>query len=182
MKSGRALRILVGLAAVAMVAVMATMLGWSVPRLVELGGAHPFDVRFAGYGHDDAVVLLTRLGPEGRAFYDGVQLRLDTAFPILYFVALSALLAAILGRAGVACPWRAIVAVVVVGVPTALDFAENAGIRDMLRLAPDAVTAEMVARASFWTTTKWQAAGFGVAVALVGSAVALARHRKVPST
>lgn len=179
MKSGRALRVVVALAAVAMVAVLATMLGWSVPRLAALGGGLPFDIRFTGYDHAAAVAFLTRLGPEGRAFYDTVQLRLDTAFPILYFVALSALLAAILGAAGLARPWRTIVAVVVVGVPTALDFAENAGIRDMLRLSPDAVTTEMVARTSFWSTTKWLAALFGIALALLGSAVALARHRKV---
>lgn len=163
--------------AVGTAVVAATMLGWSVPRLVGLGGGQPFDVRFTGYGHAEAVDFLRALGAEGRAFYDTVQLRLDTAFPILYFVALSWLLAAILGWAGVGAPARVLVAIVVVAVPTLLDFAENAAIRDMLRRAPDAVDADLVARASWYSTRKWSMALVGLTIAAIGVAVALLRRR-----
>jgi hypothetical protein len=163
--------------AVGTAVVAAIMLGWSVPRLVALGGGQPFDVRFTGYGHAEAVDFLRALGAEGRAFYDTVQLRLDTAFPILYFVALTWLLTAILGWAGMGTPARLAVAVVVVGTPTLLDFAENAAIRDMLRLAPGAVTAELVARASWFSTRKWSLALFGLTIAGIGVAVTLLRRR-----
>ncbi len=170
------LRILLLASAAAMVAVFATMMGWSVPRLAGYGGGVPFDVRFTGYGHAEAVAMLKALGPEGRAFYDGVQLRLDTAFPILYFVALSWLLAAILGWAGFAGIGRVAVAAVVVLVPTLLDFAENAAIRDMLRLGPDAVTADLVSWALACSTTKWVTALEGLVIATAGVIVALARR------
>jgi len=162
--------------AVAMVAVSATMLGWSVPHLAGYGGGQPFDIRFTGYGHAEAVAFLRTLGPEGRSFYDTVQLRLDTAFPILYFVALSWLLAAILGWAGFAGRGRVLVAVVVVAVPTLLDFAENAAIRDMLRLGPDAVTPDLVSWASACSTTKWLTALEGLAIAAAGVVAALLRR------
>jgi hypothetical protein len=170
------LRVLLVACAVAMVAVAATMLGWSVPRIVALGGGQPFDVRFFGYGHREAVDFLTALGSDGRAFYDTVQLRLDTAFPILYFVSLSWLLASILGWAGVGAPLRIVVAIVIVGIPTVLDFAENASIREMLRLSPDAVGADLVARTSWYSTRKWSMAAIGLTIAGVGAIVALLRR------
>jgi hypothetical protein len=170
------LRVLLVACAVAMVAVAATMLGWSVPRLVALGGGQPFDIRFFGYGHREAVDFLTALGPDGRAFYDTVQLRLDTAFPILYFVSLSWLLASILGWAGVGAAARIAIAIVVVAIPTLLDFAENAAIREMLRLSPDAIGADLVARASWFSTRKWIMAAIGLTIAGVGVVVALLRR------
>jgi len=170
------LRILLVACAVAMVVVFATMMGWSVPRLTGYGGGQPFDVRFTGYGHAEAVEFLRALGVDGRAFYAGVQLRLDTAFPVLYFVSLSALLGLIFGRAGFGGRGRYLVAAVVVAVPTLLDFAENAAIRDMLRLGPDALTADLVSWASACSTTKWVAALEGLAIATAAVVVALARH------
>ena len=169
-------RILLLACAVAMVAVFATMMGWSVPHLAGFGGGLPFDVRFGGYGHAEAVAFLRALGPEGRVFYDTVQLRLDTAFPVLYLVSLSALLGLIFGRAGFAGAGRFWIAGIVVAVPTLLDFAENAAIRDMLRLDPEAVTPALVAWASACSTTKWVAALEGLAIATAGVVVALARH------
>ena len=170
------LRILLVACAVAMVAVSATMLGWSVPRIVALGGGQPFDVRFFGYGHAEAVDFLKALGPEGATFYTNVQLRLDTAFPLLYLISLSWLLASILGWAGFAGVGRVVVACVVVAVPALLDFAENAAIREMLRLAPDAVTPDLVSWASACSTTKWLTALEGVTIAAAGVVVALARR------
>ena len=170
------LRILLVACAAAMVAVFATMMVWSVPHLAGFGGGLPFDVRFTGYGHAEAVEFLRALGADGRAFYAGVQLRLDTAFPVLYLVSLSTLLGLIFGWAGFAGRGRFLVAVVVVAVPTALDFAENAAIADMLRLGPDALTADLVSWASACSTTKWVAALEGLAIATAGVAVALARH------
>ncbi len=170
------LRILLVACAVAMVAVAATMLGWSVPRIVALGGGQPFDVRFFGYGHGEAVGFLKALGPEGASFYANVQLRLDTAFPLLYLVSLSWLLASIFGWAGFAGIGRVVVACILVAVPTLLDFAENAAIRDMLRLGPDAVTADLVSWASACSTTKWTTALEGVTIAAAAAVVALARR------
>lgn len=162
--------------AVAMVAVSAAMLGWSAPHLAAYGGGQPFDIRFTGYGHAEAVAFLRAIGPAGADFYTNVQLRLDTAFPLLYLVALSTLLGLILGWAGFAGRGRFVVAAVVVAVPTLLDFAENAAIADMLRLGPDAVTPELVSWASACSTTKWVTALEGLAIAAAGVIVALGRR------
>lgn len=170
------LRTILVACAVAMVAVSATMLGWSVPRLVAIGGGQPFDLRFFGYDHAEAIAFLKALGPQGASFYANVQLRLDTAFPILYFVSLSWLLASIFGWAGFAGIGRVIVACIVVAVPTLLDFAENAAIREMLRLGPDAVTPDLISWASACSTTKWLTALEGVTIAAAGAVVALARR------
>ena len=170
------LRILLIACAVAMVAVSATMLGWSVPHLAGYGGGQPFDIRFTGYTHAEAIAFLKALGPEGAAFYAKVQLRLDTAFPLLYLVALSWLLAAILGWAGFVGRGRVVVAVVIVAVPTLLDFLENAAIAEMLRLGPDAVPPDLVSWATACSTTKWVTALEGLAVAAAGVVVALARR------
>ena len=170
------LRILLVACAVAMVAVFATMMGWAAPHLAGFGGGLPFDIRFFGYGHAEAVDFLRRLGPEGASFYADVQLRLDTAFPILYFIALSWLLASILGWAGFAGVGRVVVACIVVAAPTLLDFAENAAIREMLRLGPDAVTADLVSWASACSTTKWLTALEGVTIAAAAAVVALSRR------
>ena len=172
---GMTLRMVLIACAVAMVAVSATMLGWSVPHLAGFGGGQPFDVRFTGYTHADAVAFLRAIGSEGAAFYAKVQLRLDTAFPLLYLVALSWLLASILGWAGFAGAGRGLVAVVIVAVPTLLDFAENAAIAEMLRLGPDAVTPDLVSWATACSTTKWVTALEGLAVAAAGVLVALVR-------
>lgn len=162
--------------ATATLGLLAVMLFWSLPHLGPATEGRVFDLRFTGYGHDEAVAYLKALGPAGRAFYDEVQLQLDTAFPILYLATLSALLGAILDWAGFTGRVRLFVAFVVVAIPTLFDFAENAAIREMLHLDPAAVGPELVARASFDTTMKWATAAIGLAVAAGGVAFAVVRH------
>ncbi len=72
-----------------MLGVYLVMVLWSLPLLMaDAGGLPAFDLRPAGYSHDEAQAFLAALSPEGRAFYLDVQQWLDTAYPALLGVVL----------------------------------------------------------------------------------------------
>lgn len=161
----------------AMVVLFATMHLVTIPRLRDMaGGLAPFDLRFLGYDRADAVALLRALGPEGRAEYARVQLRLDDVFAPLYGVTLSLALAEILGRAGLGRALAFLLAFALVLPAAGFDIAENTAIAELLRRPPDTLDAAAVAEASFRTTTKWGFAALGGIVALAG--IFLANHRR----
>lgn len=145
----------------------------TIPRLTAMaGGATPFDLRLLGYDRGAALSLLKALGPEGRAEYLRVHLRLDDAFAPLYAVSASLALAEILGRAGLGRFLAFVVAILVVVPMAGFDIAENTAIAEMMRRPPDTIDAAAVAVASFRTTAKWAFAGVGIVVALGGLLVA----------
>ncbi len=130
----------------ATLAVYATMIFWSIPRLVEAAGGLPtFDMRPGGYDLEQARDFLAALGPEGRAFYEDVQLRLDTIYP--------AMMAATLGI-GLFWLWRGLSPALgaglaaVAGAAAVCDYFENGAIRTMLEAGADGITPGMVASAS----------------------------------
>jgi hypothetical protein len=168
--------LIVALASATLV-LFATMQLVTLPRLRDMaGGLAPFDLRFFGYDRVDAAALLRALGPEGRAEYARVQLRLDDAFAPLYGVTLSLALAEILGRAGLGRILAFLLAFALV-LPTAgFDIAENTAIAELLRRPPDTLDAAAVAAASLFTTVKWGFAALGGLVALAG--IFLANHRR----
>ncbi len=59
------------------------MVLWSLPQL-RAAGLVPFDLRLCGYSPVEARAYLEALGPDQRAFYVGVQHRLDLVFPGLW--------------------------------------------------------------------------------------------------
>lgn len=148
-----------------------------LPHLLDLADTRPFDTRFAGYDRATAIALLKALGPIGRGIYLKIDLPLDTAFALLYLVALTLALAELLGRAGVPRRFVFVVAAVVVLPTAAFDLAENAAIAEMLRRTPDLVGADLVATASFRTVAKWISAGGGILVALLAEGLVLRRSR-----
>lgn len=78
------------LGALAVALALGSFLGFvASPRLQDYSsGLDIFDMRMAGYGHDDAVAMLAALGPDGRAYYRGTQLA-DIFFPPAWFLAIS---------------------------------------------------------------------------------------------
>lgn len=58
------------------------MVLWSLPRLA-VDGMFPFDLRPAGYSPEEARAYLSALSADQRAFYAGVQHKLDMLFPAL---------------------------------------------------------------------------------------------------
>src|SRR5262249_54058946 len=47
-------------------------------------GLAPFDARFFGYSPEQARALLEALGADGRAYYQNVQLAVDSVYPVSY--------------------------------------------------------------------------------------------------
>lgn len=153
-------------------ALYAAMVLWSLPRLVELaGGLHPFDLRPFGYDAEAARALVVALGPEGRAFYLGVQHGLDALYPPL--------LALVLAGAAVqlAPGWPGRALALVAGLGCAMDWAENATVAALLRLGPEGFEAALAARASAFTIAKG-ALTVGVMLALVALGLRALRRRR----
>lgn len=137
------------------------MLFWSLPRLA-VNGMFPFDLRPAGYSGDEARAYLSALGTDQRAFYSGVQHKLDTLYPGL--MAASLVLAYHL-----LFPRRAAWGLGLVAVAAAtFDWLENASVSAMLRVEPQALTDAMIATASGWTVWKSSTVPVALGILIVG--------------
>jgi len=141
-----------------MVANYLVMVLWSLPRLA-VDGMFPFDLRPAGYSGDEARAYLSALGAEQRAFYAGVQHKLDTLYPGL--MAASLVLAYHLLYPRVAA-W--VLTPVALAAAT-FDWLENAAVSAMLRVEPAAVTDAMITTASGWTV--WKSSTVPVALGIL---------------
>ncbi len=132
----------------AALAVYAAMVFWTLPRILdEAGGLMPFDLRFSGYGPDEARAFLAALSAEGRAVYLGPQRLLDALYPALLAVVLAGGVAAL-----VRSRWLRVVLLVAVLGGMAADYLENARVAALL--TADAVTDEAIAAASRATVAK----------------------------
>ncbi len=144
----RALWISLGL----MLVGMAAIVFWTAPR-IEAGGLAPFDTRSGGYGHAEAVAFLSRLTPEGRVSYLGVQRIADTIFPIGLYGLLSLGTFVALRRWSV--PLAAGARLLAHGY-FVFDMLENAAVAGVLTAGPQAVMPQAVAWASFCTIWKYR--------------------------
>ncbi|WP_136439525.1 hypothetical protein [Pacificoceanicola onchidii] len=57
------------------------MISVTLAHIEAVSGQVPFDMRPLGYGPADATTLFEALGAEGRAYYLGYQIPLDTLYP-----------------------------------------------------------------------------------------------------
>jgi hypothetical protein len=131
-------------------AVYGAMAAWSIPRIAaEAGGIEPFDLRLFGYTEADARAFLGSLSDAGRAFYARVQHGIDILFPGL--LALSLILC--FDRLVPAQGPRLALSLLALATMAA-DYRENALVARMLAMAPEAVPAEFIARASLATQVK----------------------------
>ena len=140
------------IAFVAAMAVYATMLLWSLPKVASLaGGLPPFDMRPGGYTFDEAHEFLAALDPSGAAFYRDVQQRLDLAYPVLISATVFLGLAALAPASWGAARWL----LACTALPIApFDYLENAAVARMLALGKDGITPPVVEAASRWTVLK----------------------------
>ncbi|PFG65087.1 hypothetical protein AXZ77_3736 [Thioclava sp. ES.031] len=155
-------------------AMLAAWLGmniWTAPRIEALsGGLRLPEMRLTGYSFEDARAFLAAIGDEGRAFYLGVQLRLDTLFPPLLAAVLFLCFRGLYpGLSGLIIGTASLSSVIV-------DYLENAALAAMLRAGPEALTPEMVATANQWTTAKWGLALVGLATLIVGIGLRIGRR------
>jgi hypothetical protein len=153
---------------------------WSVPTIqLDTAGQDIFDNRPSGYGLDDAKAIIGPLYEGERAglsLYLGLQRKLDTLFPILFAVSVPWALW-ILTEAWEK-PHRIGICLIAFIGPMC-DLTENYLVAGLLRAGPDAITADMVARASAFSVTKWVLDGVAVATfALLSWNVLLNRWRR----
>ena len=134
---------------------------WTVPIIrAEAGGLHIFDNRPFGYGIATSREFLTALKPDGLELYLTLQRKLDTLFPILFATAMPWALWILTDK------WTkpARIAICLVGfIGPLCDLTENYLVAKLLRAGPEAITADMVARASAFSVTKWVLDGIAVA-------------------
>ncbi|WP_284164561.1 hypothetical protein [Frigidibacter sp. SD6-1] len=145
----------------ATLAVYLTMLLWSLPRLDMGAAGRAFDLRPFGYTSDEAHAYLAALGEAGRAFYRGVQQRLDLVFPALLSLTLVFAFRTLAPTR--AARWFAALAL----LAATCDYLENHAVRAMLVGPPEAVTDTMVAWASGWTMIKSAFGAMALTAALV---------------
>ncbi len=175
----RGLRLWHVLAAFAVAASLGAFLGFvAQPRLQDYsGGLDIFDMRMAGYGHDDAVAMLSALGSEGRAYYRSVQFA-DIAFPPAWFFA-TALGFLYMTRPGArfAAPLAEsarFAVVAIAGMALVLDWSENVVVFMML-MGDGTPSASLVGLGSLLTVVKGLAYLAVVAALVVAGALALPR-------
>lgn len=146
-------------ATVLAIIVYLAMVTVSLPHLSGLaGGEAMFDLRPLGYDFATAQNILTRLGPAGAQYYEGVQHKLDFAFPILLAITLIYWMIAAARRwQGHGLPLSSAVLAAMLAVTilaNAADLGENAAVSAMLAAGPKALTLTMVQTASTFGLAK----------------------------
>jgi hypothetical protein len=148
------------------------MLFHTMPELRQLaGGQPPFDLRWYGYGADEARGYLMALGATGRDYYLTVQQRVDTVFPALAFLAAMAAITVL------PTGWLRTLLIGIAACETVVDYLENAAVAAILRGGPDMLDPEQAERAGMLTQIKFLLV-LGVALPL--GALILSRWRQRP--
>lgn len=136
----------------ATLALYLTIVLWSLPTVAAAaGGLAPFDLRPGGYSFEEVQAFLAALTPEGAAFYDQVQHRLDIFFPALIALTIYFAIAALLPRS--LGGWRFVLAAPAL-LLAPFDWIENAAVGEMLQAGAEGVTTGMANAASGWTQAK----------------------------
>ena len=155
---------------VATAAVYLVMVLWSLPKVSALaGGLMPFDLRPTGYSAADAKAFLAVLGDDGRAFYKGIQHRLDLAYPALMAATLALCFTRLVGARWL----RTILIAAAIGAMLA-DYSENFLVGQMLDYPADSAPEALIARASVATVVKSALGGIAMTalvIALVAAGV-----------
>lgn len=133
------------------VSVYLLMINVTLDHIQAVTGQVPFDMRPFGYGSADAAALLDALGEEGREYYLGRQIPLDTLYPAM----LALTLIAALSWFGRRMPNSKLVRVgIFLSVGAALfDYFENLGIVAMILSWPD-LSVQLVYAASMASIVK----------------------------
>jgi len=155
-----------------------TMLGYSVPKLLEYSSGLPlFDLSPFGYSHGEALRLLQALGEPGREFYGSTQLLLDSFYPGLFGIAYFALFQWILKRGGIRHPlwsWLSLLPVAA-GV---FDYAENGCIWLMLKDFPELTSLQVQTAAALTIVKSMLTTLYFAALLVLVSLVAVRRVRR----
>jgi hypothetical protein len=129
------------------------MLNYSIPELMSTSDGLPiFDMSPSGYSYQQALVLLSNLGEEGRNFYLSTQLVLDLFYPLLFALCYSSLLQWLIKLIQLKNHAWSVLSFVPF-LACAFDYAENVAIWLMLSSYPD-LSNTLVTISSGLTVTK----------------------------
>ncbi len=144
------------------------MIKVTLAHIETVSGHVPFDMRPLGYGPADAATLLEALGTEGRAYYLGYQIPLDTLYPATLALTLIATLLWI----GQRIPESKLVRFgIALSTSSALfDYIENLGIVAMIWSWPG-ISVPLVYAASSATIAKSVITTFAVLVVLLSGVI-----------
>jgi hypothetical protein len=153
----------------AVCAIYAIMVLWSLPKIsAAAGGLAPFDMRPGGYSLEDARSFLSGLSEEGRAFYLSTQHRLDTVYPPLLGLTLALGLWIMSPTASL---WLRLPLVALAMFGMLADLVENQLVAVLLSMPPGSVDAEPVMMASAATVIKSFLTTIAMSLLLVFTAV-----------
>lgn len=160
-----------GLIAVSLYLLMITV---TLAHIQAVSGHLPFDMRPFGYGPIEAAALLDSLGAEGRAYYLGRQIPLDTVYPAM--LALTLMSTLLWFGQHMTNRWPIHVGVILATGSALLDYVENLGILAMIRSWPE-VSVPLVYAVSTATILKSIATTLAVVLVLLAG-FDWARHAK----
>ena len=131
----------------------------TLPHLAALaGGRAAFDLRPFGYDFATAQDLLARLGTDGAAYYENLQHRLDSMFPLLFCLTLIFWMIAAAQRwQGHGLPLGSAVLAAILATAVfanAADLGENVAVSTMLAAGSKALTPRMAETAELFTLAK----------------------------
>jgi hypothetical protein len=155
------------------------MTGITLAHVEAVSGHAPFDMRPFGYGPAEAAELLGALGDEGRAYYLGRQIPLDTLYPTI--LALTLIAATAWARHGVAGARQTRVVAVLALAAATFDYAENLGIVAMILGWPD-LPHGLVHAASAATVAKSAATTAAASLLLLALACRAVSRGATPAT
>lgn len=129
------------------------MLNYSIPELMIASDGLPiFDMSPSGYSYQQALMLLSSLGEQGRNFYLSTQLVLDLFYPLLFALCYSSLLQWLIKLIQLKNRAWSVLSFVPF-LACAFDYAENVAIWLMLSSYPD-LSNTLVTISSGLTVTK----------------------------
>jgi hypothetical protein len=156
----------------------AAVMGWGAKHINSLSGkeVQVLDLCLTGYSPAEVNQYLSEYTPEARAFAANFNAIADTAYPIVYTIMLTVVLAWVYkSRIQLNKSYRYLLLLPLLMM--VLDFLENYHIIAMLRLFP-AIPEEIIKAGSMLTVAKWGMFGVILVIILLGLALKAINSKK----
>jgi hypothetical protein len=156
----------------------AAVMGWGANKINALSGkkVQVLDLCLTGYSPAEVNRYISEYSPEARAFAANFNAIADTAYPIVYTITLSVLLAWVYkSRIQMIQSYRYLLLLPLFMM--ALDYLENFHIIAMLRRYP-AIPEEIIFAGSLLTIVKWAMLGVILAIIILGLALRVKDSKK----
>lgn len=150
------------------------ILPWAAARLAAYSGGGPSIALNVGVAPADLAAALDALGPDGRTFYALFLLTGDVAWPLVYALFLSTLLAWLFARGlPPASPLHRLIMAPLLAL--AADYAENIGLLALILAFPARLDG-IAQLTSLFQVIKWSLIGVSGLLVVVGALLAVLRR------